>query len=37
MAKQKDSGGCGTLVLFFGILCAIGQYLKKIIKKYLYL
>ena len=28
MAKQKDSGGCGTLVLFFGILCAIGQYLK---------
>ena len=29
MAKQKDSGGCGTLVLFFGILCAIGQYIEE--------
>jgi HJR/Mrr/RecB family endonuclease len=29
MAKQKDSGGCGALLLLFAVLCAIEDWIKE--------
>lgn len=29
MAKQKDTGGCGTCFILFAILCAIGQFIEE--------
>lgn len=29
MAKQKDTGGCGTCFILFAVLCAIGQFIEE--------